>query len=101
LAAGTLSGCCRVGASPIKPDAGRAEIIASMVRLAFHDASPFSVFDASSSGPNGCIDFNTSDNNGLQTIVATMATLQSTVQTMYNITISLADLYQFSANVAV
>ena len=82
--AGTLGACCRytTGATNPNRDSGRAAILASMVRLAFHDAGPYSQLD-NTGGANGCIDFADGDNAGLETIVATMKTLQATLQSSY------------------
>jgi hypothetical protein len=101
MSAGTLGACCRytTGATYGNYDPGRAEILASMVRLAFHDAAPYSQLD-NTGGPNGCIDFNDHDNAGLETIVATLATLKATLKSSYDITMSLADLYQYAGLVA-
>ena len=102
--AGTLGGCCRIttGAATerTKDDVGRAAIVASMVRLAFHDAAPFSRLD-NTGGPNGCVDFADRDNAGLEAIVQTMLALKAKLLMSSGITMSLADLYQYSALVAV
>ena len=78
--AGTLGGCCRITAGAAtertKDDVGRAAIVASMVRLAFHDAAPFSRLD-NTGGPNGCVDFADRDNAGLEAIVQTMLALKA------------------------
>ena len=99
---GTLGGCCRLGGSTLvgKNDTGRAEILASLVRLAFHDAAPFNVADGKGA-PNGCIDFNDADNSGLETVVQQLLALQTLLNATYNLSISLADLYQYAALCAV
>lgn len=98
---GTLGGCCRIGGttSTGKNDTGRAEILASIVRLTFHDPAPFNIVDGKG-GANGCIDFTDPDNSGLETVVQQMATLQALLSTTYSISMSLADLYQYAGLVA-
>jgi len=104
---GTLGGCCRYGttntaAKGFSNDTARAEVLASMVRLAFHDAGPYNVaWNPFATGPNGCIDFNNGDNAGLQTPVSQMASIQQTLYATYGIVITLADLYQFAGLTAV
>jgi len=104
---GTLGGCCRYGtantaAKGFANDTARAEVLASMVRLAFHDAGPYNVsWNPFAKGPNGCVDFNNGDNAGLPTVVGQMATIQQTLYSTYGIVITLADLYQFAGLTAV
>jgi catalase (peroxidase I) len=99
---GTLGGCCRIGGATTtgRNDTGRAEILASIVRLSFHDPAPYNVVDGRG-GANGCIDFTDPDNAGLEVVVQQMTALQALLNSStYNISISLADLYQYAGLVA-
>lgn len=64
----------------------------ALLRLAFHDAAGYS-------GPNGCIDFTATENNGLQEVVATLNQLYA--EESWNQTISKADLYVLAANTVI
>lgn len=66
--------------------------IGALVRLVFHDA-------AGNGGPNGCIDFNTPENNGLQDVVSSLEQLYTSKN--YSSIISKADLYVLAANTAI
>lgn len=76
-------------------DQGRAAAVASMVRLGFHDAGPYNAA-TNTGGANGCIDFSDPDNAGLQAIVGTLSTLQSSLASS-GVVISKADLFQYAA----
>jgi hypothetical protein len=66
--------------------------LALLVRLAFHDAVGWD-------GPNGCLDFTNSDNNGLQGVVATLDSLY--LAKNYASIISKADLWSLAAHTAI
>ena len=67
-----------------------SHIYGGIVRLAFHDAS-------GTGGPNGCIDFTTPDNNGLQDIVA----LLDKIYVGFSNVISKADFWVLCANLVI
>jgi hypothetical protein len=73
------------------PPCPAGDNVGAVIRLPFHDAF-------GGGGPNGCIDFDTAANNGLQQVVGQLNELRE----MYNFTnvISKADLYVLAANVA-
>ena len=88
---------------PCNPAAGNAvnksaqacplgDNMGALVRLVFHDA-------AGGGGPNGCIDFGTADNNGLQEVVASLTALYNAKN--YSNIISKADLFVLAANTAI
>ena len=71
--------------------------LGALVRLVFHDA-------AGTGGSNGCIDFNTSDNNGLQEIVGQLDTFYYSKEGYfddYTSMISKADLWIIAGNLAI
>jgi hypothetical protein len=76
--------------NPLIADCPLGDHMGAIMRLAFHDAT-------GEGGPNGCIDFNEGDNNGLQDIVATLDEFQAN----YAGVISKADLWVLAANLVV
>ena len=68
----------------------------ALVRLVFHDAAGGGGPNGNG-GMNGCIDFNTSDNNGLQEVVGQL----DSIYTAYASKISKADFWLLAANLAI
>ena len=68
----------------------------ALVRLIFHDAAGGGGPNGNG-GMNGCIDFTTSDNKGLEAVVATL----DTIYTDYSDKISKADFWLLAANLAI
>eukprot|EP01041_Mallomonas_annulata_P001836 gene1836-3551_t len=85
--------------------ASLAPIIGGTLRLSFHDSTTYSADDGSS-GPDGCLNFDSSDNKGLSTIVAdkkksTTKYSLNDLYTQYSSYCSKADFWALAANVAV
>lgn len=71
--------------------------IGALVRLPFHDAMGGGRPDGKG-GPNGCIDWTTADNNGLQAVVAT---LNAAWNESWSTTLSKADFWVVAAHTAI
>ena len=70
--------------------------VGALVRLIFHDAAGGGGPNGNG-GMNGCIDFNTSDNKGLEDVVATL----DSIYTDFSSKISKADFWLLAANLAI
>lgn len=73
------------------------DTVGALVRLPFHDSLGGGRPNGKG-GPNGCIDFTTNDNNGLQTIVAT---LQGVYSGSWSTLLSFADFIVLAGNTAI
>jgi len=74
--------------------ANRGSALGGLVRLAFHDAG---TFNGVVGGVDGCLDFTSPDNNGLQSVVASLTPV---VQAAAGL-LSRADVWVLAANVAI
>jgi len=74
--------------------ANRGSALGGLVRLAFHDAG---TFNGIVGGADGCVDFTSPDNNGLQTVVSSLTPV---VQAAAGL-LSRADIWVLAANVAI
>jgi len=82
------------------------DTIGALVRLAFHDAAGGPGTPSNLPGPNGCIDFTASANNGLQKIVSNLTALYHNLfnprgQPAITPWVSNADFWVLAANTAI
>jgi len=74
--------------------ANRGSALGGFVRLSFHDAG---TFNGLVGGADGCVDFTSADNNGLQTVVASLTPVVQGASGL----LSRADVWVLAANVAI